>query len=94
VIVRSGCIGCVTTNNYTVPNPAGEFPLNVTDQREVSPYETRYRAYGTRSPYPTDGFVYVTHTDKGIDGSIIFALDLPETKTALVERIIDSSVLS
>lgn len=94
VIVQSGCVGCVTKNNDGIhPDPSGEFPLNVTAQREVSPYEIRYRAYGTRSPYPTDGFVYVTHTDKGIDGSIIFALDLPETKTPLAERIIDSFVL-
>ena len=91
VIVQSGCVGCVTKNADGIhPNPSGEFPLNVTDQREVSPYETRYRAYGTRSPYPTDGFVYVTHTDKGINGSIVFALDLPETQKPLAERIIDS----
>ena len=65
-------------------------PVRVLDHR--SPL-TGNRAYGTRSPYPTDGFVYVTHTDKGINGSIILALDLPETKTPLAKRIVDSFVL-
>ncbi len=91
----SGCVGCVSKNNDGIhPDPTGELPQYVAATREVSPYEVRYRAYEDRSTYPTDGFVYVMHDAKGINGSIIFRLDLPDAKHALAERIIDSFVLT
>jgi hypothetical protein len=94
-IVSSGCIGCVTKNNDGVtPDPSGEVPSSVVAQHEVSAYETRYTAYEGRSPYATEGFVFLPHNDKGISGSVIFALDLPNTEHAEAERILNSFALN
>lgn len=90
-IVDSGCIGCVTKNNVGVtPDPNGEIPDSAVSRHEVSPYEIRYTAYEGRSPYPTKGFAYLAHDDKGISGSTIFELDLPEAKAAMARQIVDS----
>lgn len=83
-IVDSGCIGYVIKNSDGVtPEPRWKIP------------GFRHRAPGgfavrdplhrprVRWPYPTEGFVYLAHDDKGVSGATIFELDLPESKGAL-----------
>ena len=91
-IIGSGCVGCVTKNQDGVtPDPTGILPPTTTNVREISPYEVRYTTY--EGVYPTRGFVYVLHDEKGVTGAFIFGLDLPASERERAARIIDSFVL-
>jgi len=67
---------------------AGPLPPTTTNLREISPYEVRYTTY--EGFYPTSGFVYVLHSERGVSGAFIFDLDLPASRRALAEKIMDS----
>ena len=91
-IIGSGCVGCVTKNQDGVtPDPTGILPPTTTNVREISPYVVRYTTY--EGLYPTSGFVYVLHNERGVSGAFIFSLDLPASKRERAGRIIDSFAL-
>ena len=89
-VVLSGCIGCVTTSNYTKPNPAGELPEGVTSKVRLNKWEMAFQVYTTDDPYPDNGIVIVTHNSKGISGSVIVNLWLPTSQHKLATTILRS----
>lgn len=91
LVTLSGCIGCVTTNNYTTtPNPRGELPGDASTTYRLSPWKLAFSGFSTDDPYPLNGFVDVTHTSRGIDGSVIVELWLPQSQHLTATAILNS----
>lgn len=90
LVTLSGCIGCVSTNNYTTPNPRGELPGDATTTYRLTPWKLAFSGFGTDDPYPSNGFVEVTHTSRGIDGSVIVELWLPQSQHLVATAILNS----
>jgi hypothetical protein len=89
-ITISGCVGCVSTHNYTVSYPQGELPPGVTSTYRISPGKLAFTAYSTDDPYPDSGVVIVTRHDGAISGSIILQLWLPDSEHKLATYILDN----
>jgi len=90
LVVVSGCVGCVSKSNATVPNPQGGLPRGVTSTYRISPGKLAFAASSAADPYPDNGVVIVTRHGKTISGSIVLQLWLPAAQHGLATYILDN----
>jgi hypothetical protein len=91
-IVLSGCVGCVSTNNYRTPNPAGAVPEAASTNR-VSPDEIAFTAPadpGDEGDYVDNGVVIVTADRGQVTGYVRIDLWLPPSQHSLATAILNS----
>jgi len=91
IVVLSGCIGCVSTNDYTTPNPAGAAAGAVSTYR-ISPDVLAFTGgfAEDEADYEDNGLVIVTTQNGRIDGYIRADLWLPPGERTLATAILNS----